>query len=372
VKTVFGRASDLAEPIVRFVDVQKTYDGDKLVVRNLDLDVRRGEFLTLLGPSGSGKTTTLMMLAGFEMPTHGQIFLDGKSIHRVPAFKRNIGIVFQNYALFPHMTVWKNLAFPLEARKMAVPEIARRVERAIDMIQLRGLAGRRPSQLSGGQAQRVALARALVFEPLIVLMDEPLGALDRQLREAMQYEIKRIHQTLGITVIYVTHDQSEALTMSDRIAVFNDGIIEQLAEPEILYERPQNAFVARFIGENNRLPGRVLARNGERCTVNVGGAVVQAVAVGTMAAGQVALLSLRPERVLLGPASGGSENQFDATIREIVYVGDHIRVRLAVCGTETFVAKVGSALGPRGIAPSDRIRVGWHAADCRALDSQGS
>jgi putative spermidine/putrescine transport system ATP-binding protein len=363
------RADEHAGPIVRFVDVQKTYDGERLVVRNLNLDVGRGEFLTLLGPSGSGKTTTLMMLAGFEAPTHGQIFLDGKSIHRMPTFKRNIGMVFQNYALFPHMTVWKNLAFPLEARRMAVPEVARRVERAIEMVQLGDLAGRRPAQLSGGQAQRVALARALVFEPLIVLMDEPLGALDRQLREAMQYEIKRIHQTLGITVIYVTHDQGEALTMSDRIAVFNGGIIEQLATPELLYESPQNAFVARFVGENNRLAGRVRATSGERCTVDVGGVAVHAVAVGALAEGQEVLLSLRPERVLLGPSSDSCENRFDATVREIVYVGDHSRIRLAVCGTETFIAKTGSAPGSFGMASGDRIRAGWHAADCRALGS---
>jgi len=355
------------DPIVRFVNVQKTYDGDRLVVRNLDLDVRRGEFLTLLGPSGSGKTTTLMMLAGFEAPTSGQIFLDGKPIHRVPTFKRNIGMVFQNYALFPHMTVWKNLAFPLETRGMATPEIARRVERAIEMVQLGDLAGRRPAQLSGGQAQRVALARALVFEPLIVLMDEPLGALDRQLREVMQYEIKHIHQTLGLTVIYVTHDQSEALTMSDRIAVFNDGIIEQLAAPEILYERPQNAFVAHFVGENNRLAGRVRARSGERCTVDVGGAPVHAAAVGGITAGQEVLLSLRPERVLLGPGSDDCENRFEAMVREIVYAGDHSRVLLAVCGTETFIAKTGGASGSLRVAPGDRIHVGWHAADCLAL-----
>ena len=187
----------------------------------------------------------------------------------------------------------------------------------------------------------------------------------------MQYEIKRIHQTLGVTVIYVTHDQGEALTMSDRIAVFNGGAIEQLDTPELLYERPQNAFVARFVGENNRLPGRVRGRSGDRCAVDVGGAVVHAAAVGAMAEGQAALLSLRPERVVLGPASSDCENQFDSTIREIVYVGDHRRVRLAVCGTEKFIAKTSNAAGQPGMAPGDQIRVGWHAADCRALDPQG-
>ncbi|MGH7185332.1 MAG: ABC transporter ATP-binding protein, partial [Pseudomonadota bacterium] len=235
------------DAMVRFAGVQKTYDGETLVVKELNLDIRRGEFLTLLGPSGSGKTTTLMMVAGFEMPTHGDILLDGQSIKGLPPHKRGIGMVFQDYALFPHMTVRENLAFPLEVRKMGKAEIAQRVERLLDMVQLGEFADRRPNQLSGGQKQRIALARALVFDPMLVLMDEPLGALDRQLRETMQYEIKHIHDSLGVTVIYVTHDQGEALTMSDRIAVFDQGIVQQLATPDELYERPANAFVAQFI-----------------------------------------------------------------------------------------------------------------------------
>ena len=194
-----------------------------------------------------------MMLAGFEVPTNGRIDLDGQPIDNMPPHKRNIGMVFQNYALFPHMTVAENLAFPLEVRRLARAEIEAKIKRALDMVKLSGFASRRPGQLSGGQQQRVALARALVFEPKLVLMDEPLGALDKQLREHMQLEIKHIHRDLGVTVVYVTHDQSEALTMSDRIAVFNDGAIQQLATPDDLYERPQNSFVAQFIGENNRL-----------------------------------------------------------------------------------------------------------------------
>ena len=245
------------EAYVQFQDVQKSYDGATLVVKNLNLDVARGEFLTMLGPSGSGKTTCLMMLAGFETATHGEIVLDGEPINNVPPYKRRIGMVFQNYALFPHMTVNENLAFPLEVRKLPKTEIEQRVQKVLDMIQLGAFGNRRPGQLSGGQQQRVAVARALVFEPKLVLMDEPLGALDKQLREQMQYEIKHIHENLGVTVVYVTHDQSEALTMSNRIAVFNDGIIQQLATPADLYERPENAFVAQFIGENNRLRGKV-------------------------------------------------------------------------------------------------------------------
>ena len=233
---------------VTFDSVQKSYDGETLVVKDLNLTVGRGEFLTMLGPSGSGKTTSLMMLAGFESATHGEIRLDGRPINQVPPHKRGIGMVFQNYALFPHMTVGENLAFPLEVRGIGKDERETRIKRALDMVQMGAFANRRPAQLSGGQQQRIALARALVFDPKLVLMDEPLGALDKQLREHMQFEIKHLHESLGITVVYVTHDQGEALTMSDRVAVFNDGRIQQLAPPADLYERPENSFVAQFIG----------------------------------------------------------------------------------------------------------------------------
>ena len=233
---------------VRFDSVQKSYDGETLVVKDLNLDIKKGEFLTMLGPSGSGKTTCLMMLAGFEPATFGEIFLNDRPINNVPPHKRGVGMVFQNYALFPHMTVAENLAFPLQVRNMGKAEQAEKVKRALEMVELPEFGSRRPAQLSGGQQQRVAVARALVFEPDLVLMDEPLGALDKQLREQMQYEIKHIHENLGVTVVYVTHDQTEALTMSDRVAVFNDGVIQQLSSPDSLYETPQNSFVAQFIG----------------------------------------------------------------------------------------------------------------------------
>ena len=255
------------QAFVQFEKVQKSYDGTTLVVKDLNLSIARGEFLTLLGPSGSGKTTCLMMLAGFEAATHGEIRLAGRPIGNVAPHRRGIGMVFQNYALFPHMTVAENLAFPLQVRGMGRNEIRRRVARVLDMVKLGGMERRRPAQLSGGQQQRIAVARALVFEPDLVLMDEPLGALDKNLREQMQYEIRRMHENLGVTIVYVTHDQSEALTMSDRIAVFDDGVIQQLAAPDTLYERPENAFVARFIGENNRLLGRIKALDGDGCTV---------------------------------------------------------------------------------------------------------
>ena len=260
---------DKADFLVKFESVQKSYDGEILVVKDLNLEVARGEFLTMLGPSGSGKTTVLMMLAGFEPATHGEIYLDGQPINNVAPHKRGIGMVFQNYALFPHMTVFENLAFPLQVRHMAKAEIEAKVQRALDMVRLGAFGNRRPGQLSGGQQQRVAVARALVFEPTLVLMDEPLGALDKNLREEMQYEIKHIHEHLGVTMVYVTHDQSEALTMSNRIAVFEDGVIQQLASPDELYERPQNAFVAQFIGENNKLDGQVSANDGQIVSVTL-------------------------------------------------------------------------------------------------------
>ncbi len=364
-----AKSQDKAD-YVQFVAIQKSYDGETLVVKDLNLDIRGGEFLTLLGPSGSGKTTTLMMLAGFEVPTHGRIYLDGQPIDNVPPHRRNIGMVFQSYALFPHMTVEENLAFPLEVRKVPRAQAAAKIARALDMVQLGAFSRRRPGQLSGGQQQRVALARALVFEPKLVLMDEPLGALDKQLREHMQLEIKHLHQTLGITVVYVTHDQGEALTMSDRIAVFNDGRIQQLATPDDLYERPANSFVAQFIGENNKISGTVVAVNGGSCHVEVeGGGRVEALPVAVQTVGAPTTLSLRPERVRINPGNGACGNVFTARVEELIYLGDHTRVRTSVCGSSEFVIKVPNAEGVPDLQPGSTISVGWKMEDCRALDA---
>jgi|TARA_A100001388_G_scaffold213394_1_gene163800 putative spermidine/putrescine transport system ATP-binding protein len=358
------------DTLVRFIEVQKSYDGETLVVKNLNLDVARGEFLTMLGPSGSGKTTCLMMLAGFEPATHGEITLDGVPINNVPPHKRDIGMVFQNYALFPHMTVAENLAFPLQVRKIKKPEIESRVNRALDMVQLGGFGGRRPAQLSGGQQQRVAVARALVFDPALVLMDEPLGALDKQLREQMQYEIKHIHENLGVTVVYVTHDQSEALTMSNRVAVFNDGVIQQLASPDDLYERPENAFVAQFIGENNTLNGTVREIDGDICTVELDdGAMVEALKVNVNAVGDRSQMSLRPERVEVDPPEGKYPNVFEGKVEELIYLGDHIRTRASVCGHDDFIVKVPNAAGHVHLKEGEAVEFGWMMEDCRALNA---
>ncbi len=355
--------------IARLRGIEKTFDGEQLVVKGVDLDIRRGEFLTLLGPSGSGKTTILMMLAGFETPTHGEIVIDGRPVGNLPPHKRDIGIVFQNYALFPHMTVSDNLAFPLEVRKRPRAEISAKVDRALAIVRLGGLGQRRPNQLSGGQQQRVALARALVFEPKLVLMDEPLGALDKQLREQMQIEIKHIHAQLGVTFVYVTHDQSEALTMSDRVAVMSNGLIEQLDTPERVYEAPTNAFVAHFIGENNRLPGRIVEAVGATCVVEVaGGWRIRALAVGRGGVGAPSTVSLRPERVRLGDDALDCANRFDAEVRELIYLGDHTRLRLAACGQDEFILKLAHTKGPPHVRPGDRVTIGFAAEDCRALD----
>ena len=350
---------------VVFDHVQKSYDGKQLVVKDLNLSIGKGEFLTMLGPSGSGKTTCLMMLAGFETATHGEILLDGRPINNIAPHKRGIGMVFQNYALFPHMTIAENLAFPLEVRGMSKSERETKVKRALDMVEMGDFGGRRPAQLSGGQQQRVALSRALVFEPELVLMDEPLGALDKQLREKMQFEIKRIADNLGITVVYVTHDQTEALTMSDRVAVFEDGRIQQLAPPDVLYEKPDNAFVAQFIGENNKLDGVVTAIKGKVATIEVNGKKIKALAVNCGEVGSASQLSIRPERVAL--ASKG-ENVLDADVLELIYLGDHIRCRLNVLGNDEFVVKIANGAGQALPVPGKQAKVAFSSEDCRALD----
>lgn len=329
------------DTIVSFRGVRKTYDGETLVVKSLDLDIRRGEFLTLLGPSGSGKTTCLMMLAGFEFPTAGEIRLDGGLLNVIPPHKRDIGMVFQNYALFPHMTVEQNVAYPLSVRKVPQRGRADRVVNALKMVKMEGLAKRFPGQLSGGQQQRVALARALVFEPKLVLMDEPLGALDKQLREHMQYELKALHKLLGVTFVYVTHDQGEALTMSDRVAVFDKGIVQQLDAVDRLYESPCNEFVAGFIGDSNRLIGSVARDLGELCEIRLSdGTTLLGLNVSGAKRGAPAVACIRPERMSLAPQKSSKtlgdneeeDNTLNAQARNLVYYGDHVRMQCDVAG----------------------------------------
>ena len=352
---------------VEFDGVYKSYDGETEVVRDLHISVHEGEFLTLLGPSGSGKTTCLMMLAGFEAPTAGAIRLNGRTIHDVPPRQRDIGMVFQNYALFPHMTVGANLSFPLEVRGMDKAKARDLVQQAFRLVRLEGFEDRRPGELSGGQQQRVAIARALVFQPKLVLMDEPLGALDRRLREEMQFEIRRIQRTLGVTVIYVTHDQQEAMVMSDRVAVFNRGRIEQVAAPEVLYEEPERPFVATFIGDNNLLRGHVLAIDGDFCEVSVGEHTIGAFLVEPRAVGDPVVVAIRPERIGLAAASGTYSNEFEVPVSDVIFLGDHLLLRTEFADQPDFIVKIPNIVGHGAVLAGDSVRVGWTRTDCRAL-----
>lgn len=327
----------MSDAFIHFDKVSKAF-GVVTVVDNLDLSIGRGEFVSMLGPSGSGKTTLLMMLAGFENPTNGAISVGGKRVDALPPYKRNMGVVFQNYALFPHMSVADNVAFPLKMRGASRSEIVERVTKALDMVQLGAFHERKPIQLSGGQQQRVALARALVFEPEVVLMDEPLGALDKKLREQMQMDIRDIHHRLGLTIVFVTHDQTEALTMSDRIAIFNHGKIEQIGGPSEIYDRPKTQFVAEFIGETNLLGGKVSScSNGLLKVILDGGQPIRVASATALEAGKHVKVSVRPERIELGP-SGDGQNELKVRVTDIVYHGDHLQVQVDA-GSRSLVVK---------------------------------
>lgn len=356
----------MSDAYLRLNNVIKSYDGLVNAVDGISIDVRRGEFLTLLGPSGSGKTTTLMMIAGFEQPTGGDLHLDGLSLANIKPYRRNIGMVFQNYALFPHMTTAKNVAFPLKMRKFPKNQVQSRVENALTLVGLDEFAAKHPGELSGGQQQRVALARALVFEPDVLLLDEPLGALDKNLREQMQVEIKRIHGEIGITTIYVTHDQTEAMTMSDRVAVFNNGKIEQIAPPLEMYLRPATHFVGNFIGDSNFFEATVTDAATGRLEVKQIGEIL-----GTCPdpglTGKAVHVLVRPECVRLvnntDPADG--MNAFDMTVEGTVNYGDSILIigrleslplRMRVPGVEA-----------GAVASGDRIRIGWRKEDVHLI-----
>ena len=359
-------------PILELRNISKGY-GSFMAVADLSLQLAKGEFLSLLGPSGSGKTTTLTMIAGLLQPTSGEILLEGRPVTPLPPYKRNIGVVFQNYALFPHMTVAKNIAFPLTMRGAARDEIATRVSKVLKLVGLPDHGGRYPKQLSGGQQQRIALARAMVFEPPILLMDEPLGALDKKLREHMQLEIKRLHRELGMSIIYVTHDQEEALVMSDRIAVFNLGRLEQVGTPTELYERPATRFVAEFIGESNIFPGvAAVAANGF-CSLECTGARLRAVPTRPLAAGDRAVVSVRPERIDLqaGVPAAGTENVIGGRVTEVVYLG---RSRKYVVRTEAGHEVVSVQQARSGAEPGFEIGASvslrWQAEDATILPDQ--
>jgi len=339
--------------------------GDAIAVDGVDLEVRKGEFLTLLGPSGSGKTTTLRMIAGFTVQTSGTIEVDGRDMSRVPPYEREVGMVFQNYALFPHMTAAQNVAFPLQMRRLGRSEIKGKVADALALVKLEAFGERYPRQLSGGQQQRIALARAVVFEPRLLLMDEPLGALDKKLREGLQLEILRISRQLGSTVIYVTHDQEEALVMSDRIAIFNHGTIEQLGDGEDLYDRPVSLFVADFIGESNILSGRFergvdggwLVRAGWRWRVSARQAERDALAHDSAAA-----LVIRPERLRIAEVETALDadfNSVEAAVTEVLYLGSSRKVELVLPDDRPAVVRqpIGELDGD--LHAGQRVRLAW-------------
>ncbi|MCA9981589.1 MAG: ABC transporter ATP-binding protein [Anaerolineales bacterium] len=296
--------------------------GSFTAVNNISLAIEEGEFFSLLGPSGCGKTTTLRMIAGFELPSAGEIYLQGDPVGQLPPFKRDVNTVFQNYALFPHLTVAENVAFGLQMKKVPQSEIDTRVRQALEMVRLPDVAERKPRQLSGGMKQRVALARALVNRPKVLLLDEPLGALDLKLRKAMQFELKQIQQEVGITFIYVTHDQEEALTMSDRIAVMNKGLVQQVGAPRDIYEHPQNRFVADFIGETNFVEGKVATTAGDITSIAVGAQTLQGTADGrALQAGQTVFLAIRPEKINLYP-------QGEMPLQKMDYVDKNALIQL--------------------------------------------
>jgi len=357
---------------VRLVDVTKRF-GDVVAVDQMNLDIQRGTFHSLLGPSGCGKTTTLRMIAGFEQPSAGEVFIAGLPVAGVPAFRRNVNTVFQHYALFPHMDVARNVGYGLRQRGVKGDEERRRVGEALELVRLEGHGKRRTWELSGGQQQRVALARALVNHPTVLLLDEPLGALDMKLRKEMQLELKSLQHRVGITFIYVTHDQEEAITMSDVVVVMRDGRIQQQGAPRDLYERPANRFVAGFLGLSNFLSGRLTAagRAGEPVEVDLGGiatihgSLTDPAAVPVL--GAEVTVAVRPERLWLGPAeppgatAGAGATRLDGRVSQAMYLGDQIEYRIETPVGELMIRRQNSEGGGAivGVGPGDPVIVGW-------------
>jgi spermidine/putrescine transport system ATP-binding protein len=351
---------------VRLEGVVKRFN-TMTAVDNLDLQVGKGEFFSMLGPSGCGKTTTLRIIAGFEQPDEGSVFLEGLPVENTPPYQRNVNTVFQSYALFEHLNVWDNVAFGLRRKKVPEPEIRKRVGDMLDLVRLKQKATNRPRQLSGGQQQRVALARALVNLPAVLLLDEPLGALDLQLRKQMQIELKQIQRTVGITFVYVTHDQEEALTMSDRIAVMSDGVLQQCGTPEEIYELPANAFVAGFIGISNLLPGAVEDHSVRLET----GQLIPADLEDGIASGDKVFVCVRPEKLRLGARESGQVS-VEGTVVETVYLGTATQYLVELAPGLRLVAienNVHTASSDQRIARGSKVTVGWLPEHGRVLRS---
>lgn len=354
------------KPILQLLNLTKRF-GDVVAVNDVSLDIGDGEFLTLLGPSGSGKTTILNMIAGFEFPTSGEVILQGESINVHLPEKRNIGMVFQNYALFPHMNIFDNIAFPLKMRKFQKGKMGERINNALKLVQLQGYEARKPQQLSGGQQQRIALARALVFDPPLLLLDEPLGALDKKLREHMQIELKHIHTQLNRTMIYVTHDQEEALVMSNRIAVMNQGKIEQVGSPDELYEKPANEFVAGFIGESNIIKGHVSDRTNDSLTFQIDdGSKLQLHWDGDVKPGEEVSFCIRPEKMFFVD-DDYSEPCLSGIVEEVIYVGETKRYKIRIGKEKTINVREMSLRIGGGRTQGEKVKIAWHKESLRRV-----
>lgn len=349
--------------------IRKTF-GDVVATDHVELEIAQGEFMTFLGPSGSGKSTTLYILAGFQDPTAGDITLNGRSILNTPSHKRNIGMVFQRYTLFPHLSVGENVAFPLRVRRLPQAEVAEKVKRALKLVRLEGFEDRMPAKMSGGQQQRVALARALVYDPPVLLMDEPLSALDKKLREEIQHEIRRIHQQTGVTILYVTHDQEEALRLSDRIAVFNKGKIEQVGTGPQLYANPATHFVADFIGDSAFLGGELVGlRDGRAVLRFPDGTILADVPLhGGGAQGRAADLMLRPERIDLSAAAGSEGASLPVTVEDVTFLGNSNTISTRTGWGEALNIRLNFGHPMLGnVARGDRLHVRWKPQDAHAF-----
>jgi spermidine/putrescine transport system ATP-binding protein len=364
--------SPARDPVITLEHVVKRFGG-YVAVEEANFVIGRGEFFSLLGPSGCGKTTTLRMIAGFEQPTTGRILLEGKDVSRVPPYRRNVNTVFQHYALFPHMSVADNVAFGPRSLKLSDDETRRRVRELLEVVRLTQFSARKPAQLSGGQQQRVALARALANYPSALLLDEPLGALDLKLRQAMQIELKRIQREVGITFIYVTHDQEEALTMSDRIAVMNEGRVEQIGTPEEIYHSPTSVFVANFIGVANLLPATVLQANAREAMVVVAGDRVVPVSTGTwvLPPGSRATVMVRPERLRLSEGAPADCASVPLTLQHAIFQGPVVRCTLRAADGTDVVAHVGPEQALPGLHPGLTLWASWDLDAARVLPPAG-
>ncbi len=352
---------------IRLEGIKKVFDNQVVAVDDVSIRIREGEFFSLLGPSGCGKTTTLRLIAGFEEPTEGTVYIRGRDVTHIPPHKRDTGMVFQNYALFPHRTIFDNVAFGLRMRHVPKEEIRKKVSEALRLVEMEGLGDRRPSQLSGGQQQRIALARAIVIEPNVLLCDEPLGALDKKLRQQMQFELKNLQKKIGVTLVYVTHDQEEALTMSDRIAVMHRGRVVQTGSPLEIYNRPETRFVSNFIGDSNLFEGSVERTEAEAAEVITKDHVRLITRSDGISVGDQVTVAVRPEKARLLKRNEKADNAFAGSVESANFMGASIRYRIALpSGRLVFVVEPNDGSKPI-FSPGQEARVGWEKSDCLIL-----